>query len=145
MTEHPQAEAVAAELLVGVGLLVRRLRRRRVDGDLSIPETSALARIDREGPITSSGLAKLDQISPQSMGVTVASLEARGLVARQADPDDGRRSLLTLTEAGAVVLGDRRSARTLLFAEVIAAELTDAEIDQLRAAAPLIERLAHRV
>ena len=37
-------------------------------------------------PATPGELAKLEQISPQSMGATLASLEARGLVQRRPDP-----------------------------------------------------------
>ena len=51
-----------------------------------MPETSALSRLDRGGPMTSSDLARQDRISPQSMGVTVAALEQRGLIARDRDP-----------------------------------------------------------
>ena len=77
----PDVTEVAAALRVSIGLLLRRLRQVRPDGELSLPETSALARLDRSGPATSSALAKLEQISPQSMGATLAALEARGLVA----------------------------------------------------------------
>src|ERR1700728_3412916 len=97
---EPDVTEVAAALRVSIGLLLRRMRQVRPDGELSLPETSALARLDRSGPATSSALAKEEQISPQSMGATLAALEARGLVARQPDPDDGRRAVLTLTGAG---------------------------------------------
>jgi DNA-binding MarR family transcriptional regulator len=56
-----------------------------------VPETSALARLDRNGAATSSELARVEQISPQSMGATMSALEARGLVARDPDARDGRR------------------------------------------------------
>ena len=73
-----------------VRLLVQRLRQTQAaEGDLTSSETSALARLDRTGPTTSTELARLERISPQSMGATVAALEERGLVARQADPADG--------------------------------------------------------
>jgi len=65
-----------------------------------LPESSALTRLDRGGPATASALAKLEQISPQSMGATLGALEARGLVERRPDPADGRKSLLTVTAAG---------------------------------------------
>ena len=46
------------------------------------------------------------------MGATIAALETRGLVERTADPDDGRRVVLSVTDAGREVLRDRRNART---------------------------------
>ena len=42
--------------------------------ELTLAESSALSRLERGGPATSSDLARLDRISPQSMGVTVAAL-----------------------------------------------------------------------
>ena len=136
---------VAAALRVSIGLLLRRLRQVRPDGELSLPETSALARLDRSGPATSSALAKLEQISPQSMGATLAGLEARGLVERASDPEDGRLVVISVTEAGLRVLRDRRNAGTQRLAQALSAGFTRSELEQLLAAAPLIERLAEKL
>ncbi len=136
---------VAAALALSLGLLRRRLRQLQVDGDLTFPETAALARLDRGGPTTSAALARLEQISPQSMGTTLAALEARGLVARAADPQDGRRVILSLTDAGAERLRNRRHAKVERLARALSRELSRAELEQLMAAAPLIERLAQSI
>jgi DNA-binding MarR family transcriptional regulator len=143
--QEPDVTEVAAALRVSIGLLLRRMRQVRPDGELSLPETSALARLERSGPATSSALAKEEQISPQSMGATLAALEARGLVARQPDPDDGRRAVLTLTGAGQQVLRDKRSARVAQLAAALSGAFSPAEVLQLKAAAPLLERLAHSI
>jgi DNA-binding MarR family transcriptional regulator len=138
----PDVRDVAAALRISVGLLLRRIRQVRVEGELTVPQTSALARLDRNGPATSSALAKLEQISPQSMGATLGALEARGLVVRCPDAQDGRRVLLSVTEAGQQILRDKRDARTERLALVLSAGFTQHELNQLRAAAPLLERLA---
>jgi DNA-binding MarR family transcriptional regulator len=142
MAEELDVRDVAAALHVSMGLLLRRLRQVRVPGGLTVPETSALARLDRYGPATSSELARTEQISPQSMGATLGALEARGLVARDPDARDGRRIVLSVTEAGRQLLRDKRDARTGQLAEALAAGFTRAELDQLMTAAPLLERLA---
>jgi len=142
VTGDPDVRDVAAALRVSIGLLLRRMRQVRVEGELTVPETSALARLDRNGPATSSALAKLDQISPQSMGATLSALEARGLVERRPDAKDGRRVVLSVTEAGRQVLRDKRDARTAQLAQALAAGFTRDELRQLTAAAPLLERLA---
>jgi DNA-binding MarR family transcriptional regulator len=110
-----------------------------------LPESSALVRLDRGGPTTPSELAKLEQISPQSMGATLAALEARGLVERRPDPRDGRRVVLSVTEAGRDVLLDKRNARARQLAQALSAGFTPAELRQLMAAAPLLERLAQSI
>jgi DNA-binding MarR family transcriptional regulator len=142
MTGDPDVRDVAAALRVSIGLLLRRMRQVRVEGELTVPETSALARLDRNGPATSSALAKLDQISPQSMGATLSALEARGLIERRPDAKDGRRVVLSVTEAGRRVLRDKRDARTAQLAQALAAGFTRDELRQLTVAAPLLERLA---
>jgi DNA-binding MarR family transcriptional regulator len=137
---------VAGAVQASVRLLIQRLRQTEaIEGDLSSPETSALARLDRTGPTSASELAKLERISPQSMGVTVGALEERGLVTRAPDPEDGRRSILTLTAAGAAFLRRRRGARSELLSHALAANFTAAEVKALAAAAPLLERLAESI
>ena len=100
MSQESDVDEVAGALRVSIGLFVRQLRQVQAEGELTLPETSALARLDRGGPTTSAALARLEQISPQSMGATLAGLEARGLVERGSDPEDGRRVVISLTEAG---------------------------------------------
>ena len=136
---------IAAALRVSVGMLLRRLRQVRPDDELTLPESSALARLDRTGPATPGALAKVEQISPQSMGATLAGLETRGLVARRPDPADGRRVVLSVTEAGLRLLRDKRGARTGQLAQALSAGFTAAELRQLAAAAPLLERLAQSI
>lgn len=138
-------DEVAAALRIAVGMLVRKLRQAQPSGDLTLSETSALSRLDRGGPATSSDLAKLEGISPQSMGATIAALEQRGLILRQRDPADGRRIVLSVSETGRQVVNDRRSARTERIAAALRGGFTDAEIGQLMAAAPLLERLAGKL
>jgi DNA-binding MarR family transcriptional regulator len=145
MDEELDVRDVAAALHVSMGLLLRRLRQVREAGGLSVPETSALARLDRNGPATSSELARVEQISPQSMGATLSALEARDLVARDPDARDGRRVVLSVTEAGRQLLRDKRDARTELLAKALTAGFTREELDQLMTAAPLLERLAQGI
>ena len=145
MPEAPDVHDIAAALRVSVGMLLRRLRQVRPDDELSLPESSALARLDRIGPVTPGALAKVEQISPQSMGATLAALEARGLIERHPDPADGRRVVLSVTEAGLELLRNKRGARTEQLAQALSAGFTPAELRQLAAAAPLLERLAQSI
>jgi DNA-binding MarR family transcriptional regulator len=136
---------VAGAIRVSTGLLLRRLRQAQEEGELTLPEASALTRLDRGGPATASMLAKLEQISPQSMGATLSALEARGLVEGHRDPGDGRRIVLSLTGAGQQMLRSRQNARTERLARALEAGFTHAELGQLAAAAPLLERLAQLI
>jgi DNA-binding MarR family transcriptional regulator len=145
MNHDLDVNEVAGALRVSISLLLRRMRQVHVEGELTLPETSALARLDRGGPATPSALARVEQISPQSMGATLGALEARGLIERRPDPQDGRRAVMSLTEAGQQVVRNKRSARTEQLAQALSAGFTRAELQQLMTAAPLIERLAHSI
>jgi DNA-binding MarR family transcriptional regulator len=145
MKPGPDVHEVAGALRVSIGLLLRRLRQTRTDGELTLPESSALTRLDRGGPATASALAKLEQISPQSMGATLGALEAKGLIERRPDPGDGRRAVLSVTDAGSRLLRDKRNARTERLAKALSAGFTPAEIQLLAAASPLLERLAESI
>ena len=145
MHQDPDVDQVAGALRVSIGLLLRRLRQAQADGDLSLPESSALVRLDRGGSTTASALAKLEQISQQSMGATLGALEARGLVERRPDPQDGRRAVISATDAGLQALRGRRNARTEQLAKALSAGFTRSELKQLIAVAPLRERLAQSI
>lgn len=145
MAQELDVNEVAGALRVSISLLRRRLRQVQVEGELTLPETSALVRLDRGGPSSPGELAKLEQISPQSMGATLRSLEERGLVERRPDAADGRRAVISLTGAGLETLRNRRNARVERMARALSAEFTCAEIGQLMVLAPLIERLAQSI
>jgi len=136
---------VAAALQGAIGLLVRKMRQAHLPGELTIAESSALKRLDKGGAATSSDLAKQDRISPQSMGATLAALEQRGLIERHRDPADGRRVMLSVSDAGRQMINDRRGARTQQLATALRAAFTDDELGQLLAVAPLLERLAEKL
>jgi DNA-binding MarR family transcriptional regulator len=138
-------DQIAAALRVSVGLLVRRLRQIPVEGELTLSETSALARLDRGGPTTPGALARQEQISPQSMGATLGALEARGLIERASDPADGRRAVMSITDAGRQLLRSRRTAKVEQLSRALAAEFTPDELERLAAIAPLLERLAQSI
>ena len=121
-----------------LGQLVRRLR---AENSFSISQGAVLARLDRDGPQTTSALAVAERVRPQSMAQTVAELQAAGLVGRRPDPLDGRRILIELTERGHDTLVDDRQRREGWLAQAIELELTAEEQDVLMRAVPLLRRL----
>jgi DNA-binding MarR family transcriptional regulator len=140
--EQPGIRATAARLRVSIGAFKRRAYEVRAEGDLTGPQLTVLSRIDRLGPVTTAELARREQITPQGMGVTVASLEQRGLVTRGADASDGRRSILRLTPSGREALHSGRSAISDKIAAALVESFTRDEVAVLDAAASLIERLS---
>ena len=138
---------IAAALLVSVSVLVRRVRQVPADGGLTMPERTALSRLDRVGPdhVRGAGPGGADHRAGDGRDARRAARRAAWSSAA-ADPDDGRRVILTVTDAGRQVLQDKRNARTELLARALTGgTFTPAELEQLAAAAPLLERLAQSI
>ncbi|MEJ0049677.1 MAG: MarR family transcriptional regulator [Methylovirgula sp.] len=139
--QHARAAILARELRIVFSNLKRRLREQATAGDLTLSQLAVLSRLDREGPATVSNLAREQGVRPQSMGATVAALEAAGLVRGTPDPADGRQTLLSLTEACRELIDASRIAREDRLLAVIEAKLTPAEQDELARGLKLLQRL----
>jgi DNA-binding MarR family transcriptional regulator len=87
------------QLRLSLFRLSRRLRKRSEIG-LTPSQQSAMSTIERHGPVRLSRLGELEQINKSSVTRLVAKLEARGLIARLPDTDDGRSWQVELTPAG---------------------------------------------
>ena len=133
-------ETAVADLTRAIGLLVRRLRAAAAH-ELSLTESMVMGRLARDGPATTADLARAEGVKPQSMGATVAVLEARGLVERRPHPTDGRRVNIVLTAKGAAVRQTAGDAKRAWLAQAIAALDAD-ERQTLFAAGRIIKRLA---
>ena len=135
-----ESAPIAHEFRETLGRVIRRLRAE--GGQPPVGQMAVLGRLDREGPASTSDLAAAERMRPQSMAQTVRDLESAGLVSRRPDPDDGRRALVELTPAGLERLHTTRARREGWLAELFKREFTAAERETLRAALPLLRRIA---
>jgi DNA-binding MarR family transcriptional regulator len=122
--------------------LVRRLRLERQPGGRTSLELSVLGHLHRRGQLTPGDLATAERVQPQTLTRALASLETAGLIARVMHPHDGRRVLVGLTEAGLAALRRDMAERDSWLAGAMAATLTTTELEVLRLAAGLLERVA---
>src|ERR687894_2913376 len=94
---------LATHLRLAIARSARRMRQ-EAGTDLSPSLTSALATIERHGPLTPSELAELERVQRPSATRIVSRLETEGLVDRAADPADGRSSLVSASAQGRALL-----------------------------------------
>jgi DNA-binding MarR family transcriptional regulator len=145
----PTVELVArsdAGLASVLRLSVMRLRRRlsnerHPDNPLSMGAMAVLGCLFRNGDVTVGELAAHERVQPPSMTRIVNALEAGGYVVRRAHETDGRQVVVSLTEQGRTTLLADRARRDAWLARRLR-DLTPAERETLRRAAPLLERLA---
>jgi DNA-binding MarR family transcriptional regulator len=135
-------EVAVTELLSVTGQLTRRLRAVSNTRELTWSQVAIMARLEEAGPSTTADLARAESVKPQSMGGTLAAMEAEGLVERQPHPTDGRQILYALTDEGREARRKVRLAkREWLLAAI--AQLSLAEQKTLLAAVDIIRRFGN--
>lgn len=124
------------------GKLARRLRESAPPADLTWSQVSVLGFLVRDGAMTVTELAAQEGVRSQSMGATVASLQAQGLIQGEADPLDGRKTRYHPTESCLQLIAANRAQRDDWLLRNMATSLTPAEQKTLLAAIPLLQRIA---
>lgn len=140
-TGDDRAAPLSAAVRLSVMRLARRLRSERADSTLTLTQLSALATLERHGPLTPGELAAHERVQPPSVTRVVALLDERGLLTRRPHPSDGRQQLVEVSPAGRQMLTEDRRRREAWLAQQLAG-LDEAERRTLLAAVPLLDRLA---
>ncbi|WP_406366648.1 MarR family winged helix-turn-helix transcriptional regulator [Streptomyces sp. NBC_00645] len=135
------AARAAQDLRVAFSLLRRRIREVSEAQDLTPSQISALTLVSKSGAATASALAATEGVRPQSMAATLAALDQYGLIQRNPDPGDGRRQLVTLTDAGRERVEGTRQARSEWLARAFQERCTEDERQTVIEAMALLERL----
>jgi len=136
---QPDRTEIAARLAAAVGRINRRARTD--SASLGYGIVSALATIQREGPLRPGDLSRIEVVTKPTMTRILTELEQRGFIEREADPRDGRAFMVTATPEGIAAVERARSTRTGIVAELIA-ELPDTDVDAIAAALDALERVA---
>jgi DNA-binding MarR family transcriptional regulator len=118
--------------------VITQLRRRTGDAETSA-RTFLLSHVDRLAPVRMSDLAAHACLDQSTVSRHLRGLEEHGLVTRSPDPDDGRATLLDLSDDGRDVLARAVRART----DLITAATADWSEKDRTALADLMTRLAH--
>jgi DNA-binding MarR family transcriptional regulator len=92
----------AVRLRLAIVRTSRRLRQEAAGavGELTPTSVSALATVERHGPLTPSELAKIERVKRPTATRTLRHLHEAGLIDRAPDPADGRSALLSISAAG---------------------------------------------
>lgn len=134
---------LASALRVSVMRLSRRLRNEReADEDMTPNQLAVLGTLSRCGAMSIGDLAGAERVQPPSMTRIVHALCDKGLVQRRPDPRDKRMVVVSLTDAARAVLESSRRRKEAWLNQRLG-ELTAAERQALRDAAPILERLSH--
>lgn len=134
-----RVEEIAAQLRLTNTRLHRALRR-EAHIDLTPSQMSALATINRLGPLTLGALAAEEGVAPPSVTKIIAVLEHDGLVTRAPDPADRRVNYVTATRKGSDLVEESRRRKTAWLTDRIR-DLTADQRRRLSDALDVIEEL----
>ena len=126
---------VAARLAAAVGRINRRARTD--SASLGYGIVSALASIQRHGPLRPGDLSRIEVVTKPTMTRILTELEQRGFIQREADPRDGRAFMVTVTPEGIEAVERARANRT-----GIVAELDESDVQAIAGALAALERVA---
>lgn len=138
-TAPPDTAAIAARLRLGVTRLARRLRQ-EAEAGITPSMLSALSTVDRQGTLTMGDLCAAEQVQPPTMTRIVAALLEAGLIAREADPADGRVAWVRLTSEGRKLLERSRGRKEAYLSKALR-DLDPRELATLEDATAILERI----
>ncbi|SEA37218.1 MarR family winged helix-turn-helix transcriptional regulator [Leifsonia sp. 21MFCrub1.1] len=133
-------QQIAVDLRAVLARLLRKLREATADA-ITPSQASALSRLSKGGVSTVSALAMAERVRPQSMAAIVEALEGMGFVTRSQDPNDGRRQIVDLTEAGWAQVAGQKEAGLAWLDEALSQQVSKAELITLAAATAILERV----
>jgi DNA-binding MarR family transcriptional regulator len=139
LTKTPSSTALAGRLQLVLARTARRLRQ-EAGADLSPSLSSALASVDRHGPVTPSELAAHERVQRPTATRVIARLEELGLIERAADPSDRRSALLSASPEGRALLKRLRTRKSQYLARRLS-DLDAGELETLERAAAILERM----
>jgi DNA-binding MarR family transcriptional regulator len=131
----------AARLRFAIVRTARRLRQEAVGAggsELTPTAASALATVERHGPLTPSELAEIERVKRPTATRTLRVLTEAGLVDRAPDPDDGRSALVSISAVGRERLRRLRGRKNAYLARRMR-NLPAADVEALERAAEILE------
>ncbi len=131
---------LASSLRLSLLRAARRIRSQRVNTTATLSQLSALATVNKCGPLSAGEIAAVERVQPPSMTKILAALEASGWVARASHPDDRRQSIISITDAGRQLMAEETRARDEWLAERLV-DFSAEDIQKLRDAVGVLDRL----
>ena len=133
------AEGIAEALRVGASVMIRHLAR-----GTSLTSRNVLAALAAEGPSRLTALATATGIAQPAMTQLVGRMDREGLVVRLIDPEDGRATLVAITDAGRALRSEQHRSTHERMAELLDRLSADDQATlalAMRVAMPLLQQL----
>jgi DNA-binding MarR family transcriptional regulator len=139
---QPRDMEIAASLRITLNRIVKVMRREtRNDGQLSLTERSTLGLLYPDVQLAPTDIARTERVTAQSISQVVNHLVELNFVARTPSADDGRKTLLSLTDAGRARVEQARQEKQEWLAKALHERVSKAEKDLLVDALLILTKL----
>jgi DNA-binding MarR family transcriptional regulator len=139
LDREAQIEEIA-RFLPRRGTVLARLLYRHSGRTLPYAVASLLASLIDEGPRRITQLAEHEGLSQPAVTQLVARLEREGLARRDAIAEDGRATMVSITDEGAQAIGELRDTTEAVLRDLLS-ELSDRDLKWLYAAGQRLQEL----
>src|SRR3954452_13188913 len=134
---------LASHLRPALLRLTRIVRNQRFDMSVTLTQLSAMATLQKRGPMSAGELANYERVQPPSMTKVLANLEERELVRRDVHPTDRRQAIIAITPAGVALLDSERRSRDAWLTKRLGT-LSAEERALLQRVVPILDKLAEQ-
>lgn len=117
--------------------LKRTINARVQPTGLSLARLRVLYQLDANAGIRIGELSTCVDVAPRTMTSTIEAMERDGLVTRRPDPNDGRATIVTITDAGRRSFAEGRRVQASVIADLFAS----LDADQREALGEVLVRL----
>jgi DNA-binding MarR family transcriptional regulator len=139
---QPRDMEIAASLRITLNRIVKVMRREtRNDGQLSLTERSTLGLLYPDVQLAPTDIARTEKVTTQSMSQVVNHLVELNFIARTPSADDGRKTLLSLTDLGRARVEQARQEKQEWLAKALHEKITETEKDLLVEALLILTKL----
>ena len=139
---QPRDMEIAASQRITLNRLVKIMRREtRNDGQLSLTERSTLGLLYPDVQLAPTDIARTEKVTTQSMSQVVNHLVELNFVTRTPSAEDGRKTLLSLTELGRARVEQARLEKQEWLAKALHQKVTESEKNLLIDALTILTKL----
>lgn len=115
---HGTARSLPIALLRARETVMGPVREMLARGPVNEQKWRVLRVLDEAGPMEQTAIARAACLLLPSLSRILRTMEAEGLLTRAADPADGRKSVVAITEAGRAVIRAHAAESRAIFARI---------------------------
>lgn len=122
--------------------ITRLAKKHTISAPFSATEMNIIGHLDRSGELLPSELAMLEHVSAQAISQNIKNLLASQFITQLSDDNDKRKTKIALSPYGKSQVTIIKNTRDDWFAQALAQQLGEKEMEILKNAIPILEKVS---